>query len=87
MLANTPRTLDNMQYYQLLHPTISAPTTPIDDRQVNGFIEALFGGMYSNITADVLATWTEDLDGYCDLLSTLNVIFGKRTGLSSVSTR
>ena len=87
VLANTPRTLDNMQYYQLLHPTLSAPSTPMDDRDITGFIENVFGGFYSNVTSEVLAVWTVDMDGFCDLLSTLHVIFGRRSGVSSVSTK
>lgn len=87
IMRSMPRTLDNLQYYQLLHPTLSAPTTPMDERDVAKALLEIFEGPNSNLVSKVLYRWTKDVDGVCDLLTTLHVIFGKRSGAVSVSSK
>ena len=86
-IDNTAKTMENMQYYQLLRPTLSAPTTPIDERDVTGILSSILKGNTSDLVADILVRWTEDLDGVLDLLSTLHVIFGRRSGAANVATK
>jgi len=86
-IDNTAKTMENMQYYQLLRPTLSAPTTPADERDVTGILSSILKGNTSDLVADILVRWTEDLDGVLDLLSTLHVIFGRRSGAANVATK
>lgn len=87
IFRNVPRTLDNKQYYMLLEPSPDAPPQTMDDRQITENLLKIFDYGQNNLVSNVIRSWTEDLDGFCDLLSTLHVLFGKRSGTMSVSSK
>lgn len=77
------KTLDNQTYYRLLQAQES--NNHIQGRQ-DGSDEALgkYVKNHSVLLVDVLRSWTRDIDGFCDLLSTIHVIFGHRRGFLGV---
>ena len=86
-VRNVAKTVDNFQYYRLLRPTVSAVTTPSQDRDVTGVLSTLLNPGDNTMMSDIVFKWTMDIDGLADLLSTLHVIFGRRSGSASVSER
>ena len=90
-MLNKAKTLDNFQYYRMLQPQLSAPTAA-SKRPIEGFLKDMLdfsNGMSSktNLVSKILAEWTEDIHGMCDLLESLHVIFGKRSGVASVANK
>lgn len=86
-IRNVAKTVDNFQYYRLLRPTVSSITTPSQDRDVTGVLSTLLHADDNTMLSDIVFKWTVDIDGVADLLSTLHVIFGHRSGISTVSER
>ena len=83
-LHGKAKTVENHQYYRLLTRAPSSGKIPdtgspgeIDDSFIDAF--KVDGRTGSAHLPTIIARWTEDLDGLCDLLATLNVIFGQRT--------
>ena len=90
-MYNKAKTVDNFQYYRMLKPQLAAPTA-IAKRPVEGFLKEMLdfsngASSQTNLVSRILTEWTEDVDGLCDLLESLHVIFGKRSGVASVANK
>ena len=86
-MHNVSKTLDNFQYYRLLTPKDTERTVSLQERDVTGVLNEILQPGEDSTVSNILFHWTCDIDGYVDLLVSLHVIFGKRTGIHNVSQR
>lgn len=73
------RAMTHSSYYRLLHVgSGNSIFAAGKDDEDGGDLESALRNIGSHLTVDLLARWTEDMDSLHDLLSTLNVIYGRR---------
>lgn len=76
----TPRAMSHSSYFRLLH--VGANNSIFTSQQRESEEDSLkkaLQGVTNQLTVDLLKRWTEDIEGMQDLLSTMNVIYGRRS--------
>ena len=75
-----PRAMSHSSYFRLLHVGANNNTFTAQDREKEeDSLKQALRSISNHLTADLLKRWTEDVEGLQDLLSTLNVIYGRRS--------
>lgn len=82
-----PKTIENYQYYRLLHAGETSRSYPHEEHNVDALLNEYIQEGSSVLVCDLLKNWTQDMNGFCDLLETLHTIFGRRQGIASVSVK
>lgn len=79
-----PRTVSNSSYFRMLHAGKGNALYAASDRGEEGdSLEKVLSSVSNALTVDLVSRWTESVDGFQDMLATLNVIYGRRTSASS----
>lgn len=79
------RQLANLQYYQLLLASETSRNIPHRPDDSDEILQEFTKANHSSEIPFLLATWTEEISGFVDMLDVLYVIFGPRHGPQSVS--
>jgi len=87
VLNKKPKTIENYQYYRLLHAGETSRAYPHDEHDADELLNEYIQEGSSVLISDLLSQWTKDINGFCDLLETLHTIFGRRQGIASVSVK
>jgi len=84
----TPRSLEVYTYYRLLQANMPGSHSQVGRDNPDELLHEYISANNSANLYDILSDWTCDMNGVCDLLSTMHVIYGRRSSrLASVPPR
>lgn len=83
VLNNKPRTTEVYNFYMLLSPRDSGTAHQTRKDSVYEEFSKITQNSRDLSTTGILFDWTKDVSGFCDMLNSLHVIFGRRSEVVS----
>ena len=85
VLLKQPKSTDNYTYHRLLKAGGGSTNLKTGQDSANGELRDFVRKQTTADLTEILCRWTKDTRGFGDLIHTLHVIFGRRTGYAGTS--
>lgn len=74
-----PRTMSHSGYFRLLHVGAKNASFSVEQKEAEAFeLRQILTTIDNALTVDMVKCWTSSVEGLQDMLSTMNVIYGRR---------